>query len=138
MSRWKTVRVKVFWAKVIRDPHGCWIWRGRINDHGYGIYADRMAHRISYELVVGPIPDGLEIDHLCCNTKCVRPEHLEPVTSEENVRRRYARQTHCKHGHPLSADNLVASNTTRRCCLTCRRRFSRESAARRRAGRAAA
>lgn len=69
----------------------CWVWRGSHNGHGYGLMRHKdgnfYVHRLSYELNIGPIPDGLEIDHLCRNPGCLRPEHLEPVTPQENHRR---------------------------------------------------
>lgn len=69
----------------------CWVWTGTRNDVGYGqLTVDgrmQYVHRLSYEALVGPIPDGMQIDHLCRNTLCLRPEHLEPVTPAENVRR---------------------------------------------------
>lgn len=81
-----------FWAKVVKTS-SCWVWvgsgGGRIGE--YGVF--RMdsgpvrAHRYAYELLVGPIPDGMTLDHLCRVTRCVNPSHLEPVTLEENVRR---------------------------------------------------
>lgn len=92
-----------FWEKVNRDaPTGdfrpelgpCWLWTGRPEGKGYGqIRVNNravMVHRFSYELLVGPIPDDLTIDHLCMVKLCVRPSHLEPVTSEENTRRALA------------------------------------------------
>lgn len=70
---------------------GCWIWTGARNDGGYGqlnVNGKQLyAHRLSYECNVGPIPDGMQIDHLCRVTRCIRPEHLEPVTPKENIRR---------------------------------------------------
>ena len=91
-----------FWAKVDREgPDGCWLWLGQRNAWGYGhfrrtlvpgTYVAVKAHRLAYELVVGPIPAGLTLDHLCGRPSCVRPDHLEPVTSAENLRRRHARR----------------------------------------------
>lgn len=96
----------------------CWIWTGRLNDSGYGVIAaprangvhvgPRMAkaHRVSYELLRGPIPEGLTLDHLCRNRWCQNPDHLEPVTRGENVRRGAApsavahREKLCLRGHP--------------------------------------
>ncbi len=91
-----------FWGHVDRShPSGCWLWLGTPNRFGYGRFSRRvapgqeqrvLAHRMAYELTVGPIPAGLTIDHLCEQTLCVRPDHLEPVTNSENVRRRHARR----------------------------------------------
>ena len=88
-----------FWAKVDRTP-GCWLWRGGVTADGYGRFhasaGEVRAHRYAYELVTGPIPVGHTLDHLddCLNPACVRPDHLEPVTNAENVRRRHARRRH--------------------------------------------
>lgn len=85
---------------VVIDDNGCWIWQPPGASHGYGQIMRRaavgakqqslLAHRVSYEAFVGPIPEGLQIDHLCFVPKCVNPEHLEPVTAVENIRRRDA------------------------------------------------
>lgn len=81
-----------WWSKI--DVSGdCWEWTPPVGNHGYGEFARQgerrtvLAHRYAYELLVGPIPDGLEIDHLCRNKACVNPDHLEPVTKSENARR---------------------------------------------------
>lgn len=89
----------------------CWEWTGNRTPSGYGTFyptrtTKRLAHRVAYELFVGPIPDGLELDHLCRNRACVRPEHLEPVSHRENTLRgdappaRNAKKTACSNGHP--------------------------------------
>lgn len=82
-----------FWAKVDKtsDPNGCWLWTASVGSHGYGAFgvgqAVKVAHRIAYELTVGPIPEGLHLDHLCRRHACVNPAHLHPVTLRENVGR---------------------------------------------------
>lgn len=124
----------IFWGHVEKstDSDGCWIWTGSNskpfpNAAVYGKYTHRgVAHRVAYELLVGPIPEGLELDHLCRVTLCVNPAHLEPVTRAENQRRRSAARTHCKHGHALTPDN-IAPYAKGRACLTCARRRSREA-----------
>lgn len=120
-----------FWEKVnVNTPSGCWEWLGKLNEDGYGSFYENKivhrAHRWSYESIVGPIPDGLEIDHLCRNRACVNPEHMEPVTHAENVRRGKShevnrKKTHCPQGHPYSGDNLYVSPKGYRACRTCQR-----------------
>ena len=115
-----------FWRKVRKDPNGCWEWQGA-KGQGYGNFYLHgkfpRAHRYAYELLVGPIPDGLTLDHLCRNRACVNPDHLEPVTQKVNTLRgeglaaQNARKTHCPEGHPLNGDNLYQQpgNGYRRC-----------------------
>jgi len=113
----------------------CWDWTAAKTAGGYGeLTVDSQmtyAHRFVYELQVGPIPDGLEIDHLCRNKGCVRPDHLEPVTHQENGRRAATRRSHCNRNHPLVDGNLSIDNRGRRECLTCKRRRGREWARKR-------
>lgn len=125
-----TVSVEArFWAKVDTQAQGCWRWTGCLVQ-GYGQAAlgkgKRVrAHRYAYELCVGPIPENLVLDHLCRNPACVNPAHLEPVTDRENILRgenhvaRYARQTHCMHGHELTPENIMPTYSGRSCRL-CR------------------
>ena len=88
---------RLFWRKVRADGD-CWRWTGAVTSRGYGCLGRDgrtiLAHRYAYVLTVGPIPDGLTIDHLCGNKRCVRPEHMEPVTGAENTRRRFRGKTH--------------------------------------------
>lgn len=99
------------WRYIVRDPSGCWLWAGptRSRDREYGgVQLDgrtQAVHRVMYELLIEPIPDGLHIDHLCRTKLCVNPSHLEPVTNAENMRRRFAQRTVCKHGHPITEEN---------------------------------
>lgn len=111
-----------FWAKVAIGD-GCWEWTARREPKGYGRFHDGarrvMAHRFAYELLVGSIPDGLELDHLCLNTSCVNPAHLEAVTGEENRRRQHSRLTECKRGHQFDAANTIHRADGRRRCRAC-------------------
>lgn len=100
-----------FWSRVDKSgPNGCWLWQGRTGSDGYGLvtngYRNQLrAHRAAYAYMVGPIPDGLTIDHLCRVRACVNPAHLEPVTAIENSRRAATfvayQRTQCRLGHPL-------------------------------------
>lgn len=136
-----------FWTKVdiSRGPTGCWLWTAALTDRGYG---DRFRlddgrkvapHRLAYELLVGPIPDGLQLDHLCRVRNCVNPSHLEAVTCQENLLRGVtwaaynARKTHCKHGHEFDEANTRIAADGSRSCRACAREKARRTRARRRA-----
>jgi hypothetical protein len=138
-----------FYEKVHVSPDaGCLVWTSAHNGVGYGrLRVDGRyvyAHRFAYELLAGPIPNGLTIDHLCRNPGCVNVDHLEPVTMRENILRsegvsaRQARQTHCTSGHPLSGDNLYTTPAGGRRCRACRRDRLAEFRYRRRTRRVAA
>ena len=134
-------------ARVTTDPGtGCWLWPTVNARTGYGSIrvagrGSRMAlaHRVSYELHVGPIPEGLHLDHLCRNRGCVNPEHLEPVTCRENILRGVgfaatnAVKTHCPAGHPLDGANLYVCPRGTRKCRACRAEASRRYLQRKRA-----
>lgn len=120
-----------FWRFVVMGANNCWVWAGRPNAHGYGsIRANKktlLAHRVSYEMNREVIPDGLTIDHLCFNRRCVNPDHLEPVTFGENARRGKARITHCPQGHEYTAENTrIRKDSGARACRTCAREDSRQ------------
>lgn len=109
----------VFWSRVERlGPNDCHRWLAS-KSNGYGSFRicgrPFYAHRIAYELAIGPIADGLTIDHLCRNRGCVNPAHLEPVTISENIRRATRDRTECKRGHLLSPENVLLEGTHRRC-----------------------
>ncbi len=113
-----------FWAKV--DKSGdCWLWTARLSHNGYGRFVNQAAHRTAYEMLVGPIPEGMQLDHLCRVRRCVNPSHLEPVTPRENLMRsenqvaKHAAKTHCPHGHPYSGRNLYISPRGHRVCRAC-------------------
>lgn len=114
-----------FWSKVDRSGD-CWLWMGTRGPSGYGYYSGRRAHRLSYEDMVGPIPDGLVMDHLCRNPPCVNPAHLEPVTTLENTRRGiWHTKTHCVRGHEFTPENTRLDNGVHRVCRACDRIRSR-------------
>lgn len=124
-----------FWSRVDKAD-ACWIWSGYVNSEGYGrLKFDgrlRLAHRVAYALIRGPIPDGLTLDHLCGVKACVNPAHLEPVTAAVNYRRAVdagllarngdgqRQKTHCPKGHPYDAVNTYVTPSGSRDCRTCR------------------
>jgi hypothetical protein len=120
-----------FWSKVdVRGPEECWPWQKGMTK-GYGVvYQDDRAHRVAYRLAVGPIPEGLVLDHLCRNPPCCNPAHLEPVTLAENTLRGMApsainrRKTHCPEGH------AYRQGRDQRYCPTCSVAKKRERRAR--------
>lgn len=132
--------------KVRQHPNGCWLWiGGRRGGSGYGSFfvekidgrpVSDLAHRWAYTHFVGPIPDGLELDHICRVPACVNPAHLEAVTHSENMRRsptagrmdigdKRRAQTHCKNGHEFNEENTRVYRDSRgrphRQCRACRR-----------------
>lgn len=140
-----------FWAKTRRGSDSeCWPWVGHVNAYGYGNFiwqGGRLAHRFAYELVIGPIPDGLDLDHTChssarCDSpgnscphrRCVNPAHLEPVTFQENARRsqpgrrpkmagvKNLAKTHCPKRHEYTAENTYVDRRGCRNCKACRRK----------------
>lgn len=136
----RRLAVERFMAKVTRNPDGCWLWEGGTTGPGYGRFflsgATVLPHRFAYEQFVGPIPDGLQIDHLCRNPNCVNPDHLEPVTARMNVRRGVspaalnAAKNYCKNGHEFDTVNTYVTPDGRRQCRVCRDEASRRYKAR--------
>jgi hypothetical protein len=144
-----TVRER-FEAKVQKDDFGCWIWTASRLRNGYGRFAPvrtkaEYAHRVAYELYVGPIPLGLEVDHVCHNAAadcsggftclhraCVRPDHLRAVTHRENsisgksIVAVLAAMTHCAKGHPFDESNTYVAPSGYRRCRTCAREYDRQ------------
>lgn len=123
-------------TEVVTNEHGfCWLWSGRLEQKGYARFRDERSkkvfiHRWAYELMVGPIPEGLTIDHLCRNTNCANPEHLEPVTDIENIARgtqgrHHREKTHCYKGHEFTPDNTYVNPAGHRACRVCARANSK-------------
>jgi hypothetical protein len=140
-----------FMSKVMPEPNsGCWFWMGSGDARGYGHFSPRdslivTAHRWAYEYFAGPIPPGLDLDHKCRVPCCVNPDHLEPVTRKENVRRGMGgvlralrkpmpKRSNCRKGHPLVGHNIHIESSGVRRCRTCRLQSKRRAPS----GRAAA
>jgi hypothetical protein len=121
-----------FWSKCVPEPNtGCWLWIGALTSAGYGNIGGKgwnaLAHRVSFETLVGPVPSGLVLDHLCRTTNCCNPNHLEAVTFAANVLRgtgaaaRNARVTHCPRGHEYNERNTYLRKGLGRRCRVCDR-----------------
>jgi hypothetical protein len=108
-------------ARVVTGQ-GCWEWPYAHTSAGYGIFRKDYMHRHSYRLHFGPIPAGLELDHLCRNRGCFNPDHLEAVTHAENMRRGYwGAKTHCPQGHEYTAENTIINSVDGgRMCRECK------------------
>lgn len=129
----RTPAITRFWKKVSFKSNDCWQWTGAVGagdqTGGYGQFRDAgktvYAHRFSYGMFGGEIPDGLHLDHLCRNRLCVNPLHLEPVTCRENLLRGVgmsavnAKKTHCSHGHAYTEENIYWRKNGARRCKTC-------------------
>jgi len=128
----KTVEER-FWSFVDRTSAGCWLWTGSLTGYGYGQFSVNsrpvLAHRFSYELSMGKIPEGLELDHVrargCLHRHCVNPAHLEPVTRRVNQRRGdspsgiSSRKAECVNGHEFNAENTYITPSGKRRCRKC-------------------
>lgn len=117
----------------------CWEWTGHLHRLGYGQFAPShgvnvSAHKFAYEALVGAVPDGLELDHLCRNRGCVNPDHLEPVTHSLNVQRAWWNRSRtnpsCRRGHPFTPENTGRQKNGSRYCKACeqQRRIERKAA----------
>jgi len=133
-----------FWPKVLKSD-SCWEWQASLTDKGYGQFFDKgvriLAHRYSYKLRFGKIPEGLFLCHTCDNPKCVNPDHLKPGTQKDNIQdmiakgRRFCRnknKTHCIRGHEFSGHNLIIK-AKQRLCRICNNESNRLAAQRHRA-----
>src|SRR4051812_40698364 len=129
-----TLIERVLSKYVVNAETGCWEWTASLGTGGYGQVRDGRrtlrAHRVSYEHANGPIPAGLQLDHLCRVRMCINPAHLEPVTNRENTvrgvgpevnRERQSALTRCKHGHRLAGDNILVTDKGYRVCRACSR-----------------
>jgi hypothetical protein len=121
-----------FWTRVTPKRFGCWIWEGGKDSNGYSFISwegrNIRGHQLAYQQLVGPVPEGLQLDHLCERKACVNPNHLEPVTQIVNILRSAtsvpgmnARKSHCKYGHPFSQENTYRTSRGHRQCRSCRR-----------------
>lgn len=124
-----------FWAKTQPNSEtGCWEWGARLSPKGYGLVSLNgrtwRAHRAAYEKLIGAVPEGLVLDHLCRVRHCVNPTHLDPVTPAENTRRgtinvgrkgkKLKPRTRCLQGHPYDEVNsYIRPDNGRRMCRTC-------------------
>ncbi len=142
--RRKTTPPKVRFIRfyVVDRSTGCWVWTGSTNGK-YPVFPlsrreKVYAHRFSYETFVAPIPRGLEIDHQCNNKLCVNPDHLKPMTHQENYRRWSETITHCCRGHPFDEANTWVEKNGHRHCRECHRQIQGERQRRQRAASRAA
>ena len=138
IQRWYMTDIR-FWNKVdVQDGDRCWLWNGATTTHGgYGLLRrggrEYRAHRVMWEMVEGPIPNGMFVCHTCDTPRCVNPRHLflgsarDNNVDRENKRRGFnSRRTECAQGHPFSDENTGRDPSGRRFCRECRKRRTRE------------
>lgn len=128
--------IERFFSKVRCMPNGCWEWIAcrMPGKYDYGVFrkdhSNYLAHRFAYEILIGPIPKGLTLDHLCRNPSCINPMHTEPVTLSENLNRgehhnQNSFVTCCPKGHPYSFENTYFDKRGFRSCKECHREVNR-------------
>ena len=132
---WKQIRSQI--EKCVDKTNGCWDWIENKDSNGYGRLFGTSSHRLSYEAHIGPIFKGMDIDHLCRNRGCCNPEHLEPVTRQENLRRgigielqkaKAEKRKTCSKGHELTPENTyIRPSDGVRQCRTCRANQDKEN-----------
>lgn len=125
---WEQIRNRI--DEDVDKTNGCWEWLGLKYSNGYGRFNGTSSHRLSYESHIGPIFKGMDIDHLCRNRACCNPDHLEPVTRQENLRRgvgielqkaKAAKRKICSNGHAMAPENTyIRPSDGSRQCKTCR------------------
>jgi len=128
-----------FLNKVDKKENGCWMWTSSGSPNGYGKFhfngKYQWAHRVSYMLFKGEIPEGMTIDHICMNKRCVNPDHLRVMTLAENIlisngiTAQHKRKTHCPKGHEYTPENTILkkqSNSIGRWCRQCSIEYFRE------------
>lgn len=135
MPAYRNIEERISEKFQINYETGCWEWTGALDIGGYGqISVDnrcKLAHRISWNVFKGAIPNGLQIDHLCRNRKCVNPDHLRVTTRKDNIlcsngiTARQVRQTHCKRGHEFTKENTYIDTKEGRNCIECKRMLQR-------------
>lgn len=120
-------------VSTVGHDNGCWIWMGQRTERGYGKWRGLRAHRVAFVLDGKPLAADMALDHLCRNTSCVNPTHLEAVPNDVNVMRgngymaQQARKTHCKHGHPFTPENtIVRGGRGSRQCRVCKNEHYRK------------
>lgn len=129
-----------FCKLYVENEDGCWIWAGPVDRRdGYGRFSSKAAHRISYERLIGEIPAGMVIDHICRRRACVNPKHMRVVTNAENIlcgegiTARHARATECGRGHPFDEENTYYRPDGLRMCRACQLERGRAYRSRKRA-----
>ena len=130
MSMKRTPIEDRLWSRV-QKTDTCWLWQGPVNESGYGVISTGgreglllRTHRLAYELLVGPIPEGMHLDHVwdrgCRHKNCCNQAHLEPVTQSENMDRAVASRATCRRGHPYDEANTYLNPQGHRYCRACR------------------